>query len=148
MNESQHMAQPHSYTDFNDLHVNFGLGEVKAQIESALSSLIFSPAPPNNFDNNFQGQMHENDAVPESFESGWENSGGEGGGISPENIPDVSEGLTLEQCLARFCLIEGDSKYWDMHRQRMIKKTAFTEMLGKPLFKQWSESSKRKLIDP
>src|SRR5690606_5679320 len=35
-----------------------------------------------------------------------------------------------------------------MHRQRMIKKTAFTEMLGKPLFKQWSESSKRKLIDP
>lgn len=148
MNESQHMTQPHSYTDFNDLHVNFGLGEVKAQIESALSALAFSPAPPNNFDNNFQGQMHENNAVPESFGSGWENTGGEGGSISPENIPDVSEGLTLEQCLARFCLIEGDSKYWDMHRQRMIKKTAFTEMLGKPLFKQWSENSKRKLIDP
>ncbi len=46
MNESQHMTQPHSYTDFNDLHVNFGLGEVKAQIESALSSLTFPPRTP------------------------------------------------------------------------------------------------------
>lgn len=63
-------AQPHSYTDFNDLHVNFGLGEVKAQLESALSSFAFSPGPPNNFANNFQGQMPENHAIPGIY-LGW-----------------------------------------------------------------------------
>lgn len=148
MNESMQVAQPHSYTDFNDLHVNFGLGEVKAQLESALSSFAFSPAPPNNFANNFQGQMLENDAIPESIWDGCENEGGEGGGISSENVEQISESLTIDQCLARFCLIEGDSKFWDMHRKRVIKKNAFIEMLGKETFKKWSEHTKRKLIDP
>lgn len=35
-----------------------------------------------------------------------------------------------------------------MQRKRVIKKNAFIEMLGKETFKQWSEHTKRKLIDP
>lgn len=63
MNESQHMTKPHSYTDFNDLHVNYGIEAVREQFETAISSLDFPPAPPINSDNNFQGQMHDNDAI-------------------------------------------------------------------------------------
>ena len=148
MNESLQVAQPHSYTDFNDLHVNFGLEEVKAQFESALSSFVFSPAPPNNFDNNFQGQMPENTSIDEPEPNSCENMGGAGGGIYLENVPAISEGLNIDQCLARFCLIEGMTKFWDMHRKREIKKTAFVDMLGKELFKKWTEHPKRKLIDP
>ena len=148
MNESLKVEQPRPYTDFNDLHVNFGLGEVKAQLESALSSFAFSPAPPNKPNNNFQGQMPENTSIDEPEPNSCENMGGAGGGIYLENVPAISEGLNIDQCLARFCLIEGATKFWDMHRKREIKKTAFVDMLGKELFKKWTEHPKRKLIDP
>ena len=44
------------YTDFNDLHVVCGLEEVSKQINSAISSLQFSPEPPINEAHNFHGQ--------------------------------------------------------------------------------------------
>lgn len=142
MNESQHMAQPHSYTDFNDLHVNFGLGEVKAQIESALSSLIFSPAPPNNFDNNFQGQNPEIEEIPVVERSG-------DAGISQGNTVrgELTPEEQMEKWLARFCLIEGETNVWDDYGKKIWKKNAFQTLLGsKKIFDQWNSHPKRKTI--
>lgn len=142
MNESQHMTQPHSYTDFNDLHVNFGLGEVKAQIESALSSLTFSPAPPNNFDNNFQGQNPEIEEIPVVERSG-------DAGISQGNTVrgELTPEEQMEKWLARFCLIEGETNVWDDYGKKIWKKNAFQTLLGsKKIFDQWNSHPKRKTI--
>ena len=142
MNESQHMTQPHSYTDFNDLHVNFGLGEVKAQIESALSSLTFSPAPPNNFDNNFQGQNPEIEEIPVVERSG-EAGISQGNTVRGELTPEEQ----MEKWLARFCLIEGETNVWDDYGKKIWKKNAFQTLLGsKKIFDQWNSHPKRKTI--
>ncbi|BCT88149.1 DUF5906 domain-containing protein [Acinetobacter variabilis] len=142
MNESQHMTQPHSYTDFNDLHVNFGLGEVKAQIESALSSLTFSPAPPNNFDNNFQGQNPEIEEIP-VVELGGEAGISQGNTVRGELTPEEQ----MEKWLARFCLIESETNVWDDYGKKIWKKNAFQTLLGsKKIFDQWNSHPKRKTI--
>ncbi|MFZ0024367.1 DUF5906 domain-containing protein [Acinetobacter sp.] len=142
MNESQHMTQPHSYTDFNDLHVNFGLGEVKAQIESALSSLTFSPAPPNNFDNNFQGQNPEIEEIPVVEPSG-EAGISQGNTVRGELTPEEQ----MEKWLARFCLIESETNVWDDYGKKIWKKNAFQTLLGsKKIFDQWNSHPKRKTI--
>ena len=71
-----------AYTDFNDLHVVCGLEEVSKQVNSAISSLQFSPEPPINEAHNFQGQTldeMESNAVFEGVQ----------GSISQENDAPV-----------------------------------------------------------
>lgn len=130
------------YTDFNDLHVACGLKEVSRQISLAISTLKFSPEPPKNATNNFQGQdpyFDQNLVV--------EPSGG--AGISQENTasPAPSPDDQMEKWLARFCLIEGETNVWDDYGKKIWKKTAFQTMLGgKKGFDAWNSHPKRKTI--
>ncbi|MCH7381163.1 DUF5906 domain-containing protein [Acinetobacter higginsii] len=140
LNESPVLSQQQALTDFNDLHVNFGLDAVKGQIERAIGHYGTFPAPLSPFPNNFQGHMGEN--VENSAVN--EDCGALDGGSKGE---DGTYTLNLDACLGRFCLIEGETKFWDMHRKVQIKKAAFVEMLGKTLFSEWSIHPKRKLID-
>ncbi|MRA47248.1 DUF5906 domain-containing protein [Acinetobacter pittii] len=139
-NESQELAQQQALTDFNDLHVNFGLEAVKGQIERALASFASFPAPLSPTDHKNEGQNRE----ISSNQTASNDCVAENGGSKGE---DGVYTLNLESCLGRFCQIEGESKYWDMHRKVQIKKTAFQDMLGKGLFAEWSNHPKRKLID-
>ncbi|EET81318.1 DUF5906 domain-containing protein [Acinetobacter radioresistens] len=127
------------YTDFNDLHVACGLKEVSRQIQAAISSLQFSPEPPEKPANNFQGQdlaESENLVVVEKGDAG----------ISTENT-DLSEEELLAKWLARFCLIEGETNIWDEYGKKIWKKSAFTTMLGgKKVFDQWNGHLHRKTI--
>ncbi|MGK9154728.1 DUF5906 domain-containing protein [Acinetobacter radioresistens] len=138
--ESQYLEQQQAFTDFNDLHVNFGLEEVKGQIEKALASFDSFPAPlsPKAHKNIGQnGEIAQNECViPDCQEENGDSKGEDGTYL-----------LNLESCLGRFCQIEGESKYWDMHRKIQIKKSAFQDMLGKSLFAEWANHPKRKLID-
>ncbi|MGV2948094.1 hypothetical protein ACNPNW_06210, partial [Acinetobacter sp. AGC35] len=98
---------------------------MKAQIESALSSLTFSPAPPNNFDNNFQGQNPEIEEIPVVERSG-------DAGISQGNTVrgELTPEEQMEKWLARFCLIEGETNVWDDYGKKIWKKNAFQTLLG------------------
>lgn len=142
MNESQ-MSQQQALTDFNDLHVNLGLDAVKAQVQNAVSNILPFPAPLSPSPNKNLGQRGENiqniDISDASGEERSDNRGSKG--------EDGTYTLDLNSSLARFCVIEGQSKYWDMHRKTEIKKTAFIDMLGKQLYSDWMNHPKRKLID-
>lgn len=130
------------YTDFNDLHVVCGLEEVGKQIRSAISSIQFSPEPPNNATNNFQGQDQESEQNHVVEPSG-------GVGISQENTTQAEQSPEeqMDKWLARFCLIEGETNVWDDYGKKIWKKTAFQTMLGgKKVFDVWNAHPKRKTI--
>ena len=142
MNKSQ-LSQQQALTDFNDLHVNFGLDAVKAQVQNAVSNILPFPAPLSPSPNKNLGQIGENiENIDISDSSGEEHSDNRG-----SKGEDGTYTLDLNSSLARFCVIEGQSKYWDMHRKTEIKKTAFIDMLGKQLYSEWMNHPKRKLID-
>ncbi|MBD8791192.1 bifunctional DNA primase/polymerase [Pseudomonas syringae] len=56
------------------------------------------------------------------------------------------EGLTLEQMLRRFALIEATTQVWDIDKSVRMKKSAHEALVGKALAKEWLESPGRKLI--
>ena len=133
-----------AYTDFNDLHVVCGLEEVSKQINSAISSLQFSPEPPINEAHNFQGQTldeMESNAVCEGVQ----------GSISQENDapaenkqkPEINEVL-LQGYLNRYFLVEGKTEIWDSEQKTVMKKTAFIALISQKYFKLWS--AKRQVI--
>jgi len=53
----------------------------------------------------------------------------------------------LQNVLNRYALIHGESKYYDFESKQIIKKTAFIELVTKPVFNQWSSHPERRVID-
>lgn len=135
------------FTDFNDLHIVGGLGEVGRQITSAISAFLNSPAPPLNATNNFKGQSPSFDEnLVADFEEGAGISYGNDESIQTEK-PEISADEQMEKWLARFCLIEGETNVWDDYGKKIWKKTAFQTMLGgKKVFDKWNAHPKRKTI--
>lgn len=58
----------------------------------------------------------------------------------------AGEAFTVEQIVRRFALVEGTTHVWDVDKSRVMKKSAFEALVGKPLAKQWLENPGRKLI--
>ncbi|WP_433884899.1 bifunctional DNA primase/polymerase [Pseudomonas vranovensis] len=56
------------------------------------------------------------------------------------------EGLGIAQILRRFALVEGTTHVWDFDKSRLIKKSGFEALIGKPLAKEWLADASRKLI--
>lgn len=135
------------FTDFNDLHIVGGLGEVGKQITSAISAFLNSPTPPLNATNNFKGlspNLDEN--LVADFEEGAGISYGNDESIQTEK-PEISADEQMDKWLARFCLIEGETNVWDDYGKKIWKKTAFQTMLGgKKVFDKWNAHPKRKTI--
>lgn len=135
------------FTDFNDLHIVGGLGEVGRQITSAISAFLNSPTPPLNATNNFKGlspNLDEN--LVADFEEGAGISYGNDESIQTEK-PEISADEQMDKWLARFCLIEGETNVWDDYGKKIWKKTAFQTMLGgKKVFDKWNAHPKRKTI--
>lgn len=161
-NNEQPPATPKPPSDFNDLHVLAGLEEVRRQIETAISSSDFALSfPPNPLKSAIQnsGQNAQNDtnigysdeefrldfAPPMNahYESGEQKSlavnTGKGGDISTENdaVPE-----SIQKFVERYYLIEGKTDIWDSTDNIVIKKNAFTALLGQKHYKQWVEFKK------
>lgn len=68
------------------------------------------------------------------------------GEAAPAPPGGTGEGFTIEQVLRRFALVEGTTHVWDVDKGRIMKKSAFEALVGKPLLKQWLEAPTRKLI--
>ncbi len=131
------------YTDFNDLHVSCGLGEVGRQINSAISTLSLSPRPLEESTHNLQDQMHSHVVAIEKSDAA---KNGVQGSISVENSnknvkPDHNEVL-LHGYLNRYLLIEGKTEIWDSEQKTSMKKTAFIALISQQYYKLWSASRK------
>ena len=161
-NNEQPPAAVKPPSDFNDLHVLAGLGEVRRQIETAISTSDFafdvSPQPLNLTDHNL-GEMLENNghidysddafqldfAPPMNahYESGEQKSlavnTGNGGDISTENgaVPE-----NIQKFVDRYFLIEGKTDIWDDFDKIVMKKNALVALIGQKLYKQWLECKK------
>lgn len=114
-------------TDFNDLHLAAGLDAVRDQIHAALARRP-------------ETVVHEGE--------------GETGACAPPEAPPpappAQEGAgdwTVERLLQRFALIEGETKVFDHHKHRVMRKTAFADLVGKVLAKQWMDHPGRRYID-
>lgn len=55
-------------------------------------------------------------------------------------------GLTPEQVLRRFALIEGTTHVWDIDKGSRLKKPAFEALIGKALAREWLDITGKKLI--
>jgi putative DNA primase/helicase len=65
---------------------------------------------------------------------------------APANYGGAGDGLTVDQLLRRFALVEGTTQVWDTDKTRVMKKSAFEALVGKSLAKEWIDSPKKKLI--
>ncbi len=145
-NNEQSPAAVKPPSDFNDLHVLSGLGEVRRQIETAISSSDFastvSPHPSVLADQNL-GQISENQSNIDNYESGEQKSlavnTGNGGDISTENgaVPE-----NIQKFVDRYFLIEGKTDIWDDFDKIVMKKNALVALIGQKLYKQWLECKK------
>lgn len=174
MSDVDILEQPQSAShpsDFNDLHVMYGLATVREQIESGISSQFSAfDVPPNPLENAGQGlgqfsatdreflgedelkngnppdfdlqTYTEADLVERENYSGGPSSEGSGESEDYER-PD----FTVEKCLSRFMLVEGKTDVWDSFRLKTIKAAAFTKMVGKSVAEKWQSHRKRKMID-
>lgn len=124
--------------DWNDLHVEHGLGVVREQLLAAaanepmvrLAGLPDAPVEPDaDLPPAPSGPVADAEAAPPTGgagESGW----------------------TLDKAVARFALVEGDVKVFDLHRKAIIKKTGFMAMVGAAIGKEWYDLPTKKGIDP
>lgn len=164
----QPQASSKPLSDFNDLHVALGLSEVRNQIEEIIRSEINAAnAPPHPLHQASQisGQKGENlgniskvndgledftletyteqDLIDrESLKPGEPKQQG-GGEIIDFERPEY----TLEKCLSRFMLVEAKTDVWDSFKNKVIKSTAFTKMVGKSVANRWQSHIDRKMID-
>lgn len=114
--------------DWNDLHVEFGLEVVREQLLAAANEPVRCVAP-------------SADDLPPAPS-----------GIEPLAAAELSEGCGegwhLEKVRARFALVEGETKVFDLHRRAIVRKAGFEALVGKALAKQWFELPEKKAIDP
>lgn len=175
MSEEVILEQPQSTShpsDFNDLHVMFGIAAVREQIESGISSQFSAfDAPPHPLETAGQG-LGQFSAADQGFlaEESFENAEfsefeletytesdliareNQSGGPEQEGRGEIIDferpDFTLEKCLARFMLVEGKTDVWDSFKKKSIKATAFTKMVGKSVVLRWQAHIDRKMIDP
>nr|WP_151769330.1 primase-helicase family protein [Acinetobacter junii] len=140
MNQEHNSGQPQASfipSDFNDLHLMFGLEAVKAQIDHAILNFIpLSPEPPNNNSSQNDGSNEKNSHVTLVVENPLAVDTGQGGSISTENValPD-----DIQKFVKRYYLIETKTDIWDDYDKVVIKKNAFTALLGQKQYKLWLE---------
>lgn len=122
--------------DWNDLRVAEGLGAVVRQLEWAEAADL--PLP----DLAAEAAELGRDLPPApSTEEEAQDSAGDSSGAG-----GAGEGLTVEQVLRRYALVEGTTNVWDCDRNQVMKKGAFELRVGKPLAKQWSDDTSKRLI--
>ncbi len=113
------------WTDFNDLHCEQSLDDVRAQLEPVLMRLI-------------GGQVAVVEAVaPVLADSPAPSSEDDGTGL---RVP------TAEQLIAHFSLIYPTTDVWDGLRKQRMKRSAFVAWVGKDLAAGWEKNPARRSV--
>lgn len=131
------MKVSHS-VDWNDLHVEFGLDVVREQLLAAAAN-----EPPIRTAGLPDALVSDDADLPPAPSA---DPGADGAAPLAEGAGE--SGWTLDKIKARFALVEGDVKVFDLHRRAIIKKTGFLATVGKTLGNQWYDLADKKGIDP
>lgn len=141
------------WTDFNDLHVEQSLDDVREQLSRAIErglavrpAFDVSPAP-------FQMDAALNPVealdVPGEFDA-----------AAPPDLPvspppldsnarsEIVGLVSLEWALAHCALVQGSTDVWDSLNKLRMKRPAFVAMVGKEAAKTWESHTDRRSISP
>lgn len=117
-NLPQFIDNPKAPSDFNDLHVSVGLTEVKRQLQAILEKTYTIDLPP-------------------TADTALANS--------PEPSQSVEQ-VSLEGLLRRYALIDPDSRVWDSLQKKILKPTAFKNIVKPKLYKEWLDHDDRRTV--
>jgi putative DNA primase/helicase len=109
--------------DWNDLHVAHGLDAVRAQLAQALTL----PRTPS-------------EVQPPEAAAATEGAG------EDEEAKARRAAAIAAKVFQRFALVEGKTTVFDMHKQTVLKKTAFEALVTKPVATAWFGRMDKKLI--
>ena len=126
-------ANKSNSVDWNDLHVEYGLDVVREQLLAAAAN-----EPPIRTAGLPDAAIDDLPPAPSADADAESAPPPEGCGES---------GWTPEKVKARFALVEGDVKVFDLHTKRILKKTGFIATVGKTLANQWYDLPNKKGID-
>lgn len=162
-NNEQPLAISKPPSDFNDLHVIAGLGEVRRQIETAISKSNFtfavSPHPSNLADQNL-GEISENHAnigySDDGFQldyappmSGHSETGQQktaGSGENQDNREPNDPMEKINDALKRYAVIACSNDAFDFKTKHKFKISSLKHTLGS-VYKHWYNHNYRKTIE-
>lgn len=162
-NNEQPPATSKTPSDFNDLHVIAGLGEVRRQIETAISSSDFasaiSPHPLNLADHTL-GQMSENQvdidysdnelkldyAPPMNGHSETGQQSATGGGENFRVLDPNSPAAKLQNALERYAVIACSNDAFDLKTKHKFKISSLKHTLSS-IYKNWYTHEDRKTLE-
>ncbi|MDT3720333.1 DUF5906 domain-containing protein [Pseudomonas oryzihabitans] len=117
--------------DWNDIRCALGLEAVRQRLEAALVELPVVHTV--GADEALPGAPSEELAAEEDA-------------ASNEGAGEKRPAWDLERVFARFALVEGETKVFDLFKRVVLKKTAFEAMVTKALAKAWFDSLEKKGI--
>jgi putative DNA primase/helicase len=124
------------WSDFNDLHVQQSLADVKLQVKAAVERAMAGPA----------GLADNTGAdLPPWMDAPTPDSPGPSPAVGmPADLAPPS----LDTLLAHFSLVYGTTDVWDGLRKQKLKKSAFHTLVGKETAKAWENDERRRVIAP
>lgn len=128
-------------SDFNDLHQVAGLEAVRLQVEGALAVALQTIKEPS-----CEPPAYEDvpiDAYAADIAQDSQNQSSE----VRQPIKGEKTVFSIEVLLSRFNFIVQDGSTWDTKTQSKIKKTAFNDLVGKPLADEWRQHPDRVDVD-
>lgn len=119
--------------DWNDLHCQYGLEVVREQLLAGAANepMIRMAGAPDDW-SDLPPAPSDGESAPSA--------------AAPEE--GAGEGWTLQKVKARFALVEGETKVFDLYRKVVIKKTGFETLVSKPIASAWFDLPDKKGIEP
>lgn len=130
-NKKQDETPAGTPTDFNDLQDEHGKTVVQKQLMQAAAN--DDPALP------------ANDSGPESYEP--ESSPAPPAEVARQGMGEVMRKQKLSDLLPRYALTVPDSRVWDREKKRLMKATAFKNIIGRRLYDEWLEHDERGTVE-
>ena len=142
-------SAPKPLTDFNDLHAQRGLEEVRRQLLDAVQGKAATESPASTASSvpaTGEGGDGQVDLLSSPADLPAPHREGE---APPEKADETGAEVmvfTLEMMLQRYAYVMNETKVWDTWQLELIKKGALTDLVGKDLFKEWLNHAQRKSI--
>lgn len=122
--------------DFNDVHIELGLGAVREQLEDGLQHGLA-----------IQAAKKAGDISPPEYLNEVPADEGQSTPAPPKAEAEPAQAFTIEVLIRRYALVIGTTKVFDLEaRNKPMARTAFYALVGAELGKTWFESDKRRII--
>ena len=125
------------WTDFNDLHCEQCLDDVRAQLGPVVANILAGELP-----------VAAQAVVPPGPSDCAAPPGGSPHPTEVDAAPVMTGIFSLEWAISHCALVQGSTDVWDGLNKLRMKRAAFVDMVGKDNAKVWSAHADRRSISP